>query len=200
MSRRLIALAIAAAPSLVQADDAPAKYDPDDPQQALAPSLGLATGGNTTPGGLRLQGHYLYQVTQDDWFETTGSITLGGGDPACFLDRSNRYTCDHGLLDGKGVEIVGAIRHHFTEQAKGGFSPFTRAGVGLGLARFAEDGVTGITLALHAGAGLHITVAERFAIVVQAELVLGGGVFGHDLGLEPQLGSCVLVGTEFALE
>ena len=32
-----------------------------------------------TPGGLRVAGHYLYQLPTQDWFDGTASFTFGGG-------------------------------------------------------------------------------------------------------------------------
>ncbi|MCX5745404.1 MAG: hypothetical protein NT062_23240 [Proteobacteria bacterium] len=197
--RRAVALGLVVAPALAHADGPPApRYDANDPAQLLGASLGVATGSRITPGGLRLAGHYLYQVTQDDYVEGGASFTIGSGEAACFHDRRNDFTCDHAIFDGKGVELTGAIRHYFA--ANGAFHPFTRVGLGVALVRFSDDEVTGLGVTLRGGAGILAQVTDGIGIVVQAELALGAGGFGHGLGLEPQLGSSVLAGVEFSLE
>lgn len=191
-----------AVPAIALADPEPPRptYDSSDPGQALGASVGLATGSSVTPGGLRVEGHYLYQATQDDWLEATASLTLGGGTAKCFYDRAKDYTCDHGLLDGKGAEITGAIRHDFTDRRQGAFVPFSRVGVGILLARFGDDGVTGFGVTARGGLGVRASVADHVAIVTQAEASLGWGAYGHDLGSELVFGLAVLAGAEFTLE
>jgi hypothetical protein len=71
--------------------------------------------------------------------------------------------------------------------------------VGIGLARFGDDGVTGLVIPLHAGGGLRASVSEGIAVVAQADLALGVGVFNKGLGAEPQLGLSVVAGAEFTL-
>jgi hypothetical protein len=165
--------------------------------QAIGAEIGVATGGRVTPGGLRVTGHYLYQLSDEDWFDGGASFTFGGGGAACFRDRMNAFVCDHGLTDGNGVEISATVRRFFA--AQGGFRPFARAGIGVGIVRFPDDGVTGLAIPLHLGGGVRATVADSVAIVAQAELAVGFGAFGKGLGVEPQLGVSVVAGAEFRL-
>lgn len=170
---------------------------PDLSDQAIGASVGAATGGRTTPGGLRITGHYLYQLAEQDWFDGTAAFTFGGGDAACFRDRMNEFLCDHGLADGNAVEIAANVRRFVG--GEGDFWPFLRAGVGVQLVRFGDDDVTGVALPLYFGGGLRVSVAPNIAIVAHGQLELGFGGFNHDLGLEPQLGLNVAAGAEFKL-
>ena len=72
MSRRLtIALVCAAGTAHGQpAADAPPSDEPL-PDQSIAAAIGIASGGRVTPGGLRVTGHYLYQLSSSDWFDGT---------------------------------------------------------------------------------------------------------------------------------
>ncbi len=165
--------------------------------QAIAAQLGLATGGRLTPGGLRVTGHYLYQLSGRDWFDGTASFTFGSGRAACFRDRTDQVACDHGLADGAGVEAIGAVRRMFAPQ--GAFRPYARLGVGLGLARFADDEVSGVTIAAHGGGGVRVKVAPSIAIVGEADVMLGFGSFNRGIGTEAQLGLAITAGVEFRL-
>jgi hypothetical protein len=165
--------------------------------QGIGVEAGLAAGRRVTPGGLRITGHYLYQLSSQDWFDGGASFTFGSGSAACFRDRANHYVCDHGLADGDGVEISATVRRYFAPQ--GMFRPFARAGLGVGIARFSSDDVTGLVIPLHAGGGVRAAVSHDVAIVGQAELELGFGAFNKSLGFEPQLGLAVVAGAEFRL-
>ena len=112
-------------PRLAQADDAAAvatSAPADLNDQGIGASIGIATGGRSTPGGLRVGGHYLYQLASSDWFDGTASFTFGGGDAACFRDRKNEFLCDHGLADGRAVEVAANVRRFFG--GSGDFWPF----------------------------------------------------------------------------
>jgi hypothetical protein len=175
---------------------------PDLKDQAIGASLGMVTGGRVTPGGLRIEGHYLYQLAASDWFDGTAAFTLGGGSAACFRDRANEFMCDHGLASGKGVEITAAVRHFFSGQrgvSPRKFWPFVRAGVGIAIDRFSDDDVTGVAIPLHAGAGMRTTLTRQVALIVLADLQLGIGRFNHSLGWEPQVGAVISAGVEFGL-
>lgn len=166
--------------------------------QGIAAELGLAAGGRVTPGGLRIAGHYLYQLSERDWFDGVASFTFGSGQAACFRDRQDALVCSHGLADGSGIEISLSVRRLFAPQ--GAFRPFVRAGVGVGLVRFAGDDVTGLTVPLHGGGGVRVAVAPAIAVVAEGELALGVGGFNHGLGGQPQLGLVVTAGAEFRLK
>ena len=170
---------------------------PDLADQGIGAELGVATGAHITPGGLRVSGHYLYQLSSEDWFDGTASFTFGSGTAACFRDRSDAYICDHGLADGAGVEIAATVRRFIGGQ--GQFWPFLRAGAGVAIVRFSSDGVTGLAIPFHGGAGVRVGVSPTVAITAQAELVLGFGAFSHGLGLESQVGLTIAAGAEFKL-
>jgi opacity protein-like surface antigen len=200
MSRRLvIALALVAPAARAQPApvDAPSTAD-EVGDQGIGADIGAATGGRDTPGGARVSGHYLYQLSDSDWFDGTASFTYGGGGAACFRDRMNTYVCEHGIAEGRGVEITAAVRRFFA--AQGQFRPFARAGIGVGLVHFPDDSVSGLAIPLHLGGGVRATVAESIAIVAQADLAVGFGWLDKSLGLEPQLGLSVVAGAEFRLQ
>src|SRR5689334_16702460 len=50
----------------------------DISDQNIGAELGLAAGGRVTPGGLRIAGHYLYQLNDVDWFDGSIGFTYGG--------------------------------------------------------------------------------------------------------------------------
>lgn len=204
MSRRLTLVCLLAGgfahaePSLTaEADPA----TPDDPEeigdQAISAETGIATGGRVTPGGLRVAGHYLYQLSETDWFDGTAAFTFGGGGAACFRDRMDTAMCDHGFVDGRGIEITAAVRRVFAPHS--GFRPFARVGIGLSLVQFAADDVSGIAIPLHFGGGLRARVAPSIAVVAQGDLTLGVGGFGSELGWQPQVGVAFTAGAEFRL-
>ncbi len=175
-----------------------AVLDADGPgDQGIGADVGLVIGGRSTPGGLRFAGHYLYRLSDEDWFDGTASFTFGSGSPDCFTDRRGGYVCEHGYLGGRAVEVTAAVRRMLATD--GSFRPFARVGIGIAIVRFSDDDVTGFTIPLHAGGGVRVQVIPEVAVVAQAELVLGVGAFGHSLGIEPQLGAGVLVGAEFRL-
>lgn len=176
-------------------EDAPAQDEIGD--QAIGVDVGVAGGGRVTPGGLRVAGHYLYQMSQSDWFDGTASFTYGGGDAQCFRDRMDAVQCGHGFTDGSAVEISATVRRVFAP--RGSFHPFARAGIGVALVRFSGDDLSGLAFPLHGGGGVRARVAPGIAVVAQADLQLGLGLFGRGLGAEPQLGMTVTAGAEFRL-
>lgn len=200
MSRRLTVL-LALVPGLASAQDA-VEEEADEaeaaiPDQSVGAAIGIAGGGRVTPGGLRIDGHYLYQLSAQDWFDGTASFTFGGGGAACFRDRMDAVICDHGFADGRGLEAIAAVRRYFA--AQGQFIPFARLGVGVSVVRFGDDDVTGIAIPLHLGGGVRANVSSDVAIVAHAELVAGLGRFGRGMGTEPQLGIAVTAGAELRL-
>jgi hypothetical protein len=165
--------------------------------QGISAHIGLAGGGRVTPGGLRIAGHYLYKLADSDWFDGTAAFTFGSGSAACFRDRMDQRVCSHGLADGVGVEVSASIRRLFAPQ--GAFRPYARAGLGIGLAQFSDDDVSGFTVALHGGGGVRAKVAPAIAVIAEGDLTLGFGSFGNSVGLEPQIGFAVTAGAEFRL-
>jgi hypothetical protein len=189
----LLAIVLASAPAFADVPLAP----PDMSDQAIGGGLGVALGGRVTPGGLRVDGHYLYQLSSQDWFDGTVALTFGGGSPECFFDRTDTYVCDHGLAQGDGFEVIASVRHFLG--GRDTYWPFVHGGIGLGYVRFGADDVGGLAIPLHAGGGLRVSITPDLAIVGQAELDLGIGVLGHGVGLEPQFGADLTVGVEFRL-
>jgi len=165
--------------------------------QVIGGGIGIAAGGRSTAGGLRVTGHYLYQLSQQDWFDGIASFTFGGGDAACFRDRADDVVCDHGLAAGGSIEVAAGVRRMFAPQGR--FRPFARAAIGIALVRFDSDEVTGIAFAAHAGGGLRAAVSRGVAIVALADATLGIAGFGRGLGGEPQLGLAVTAGAEVRL-
>jgi hypothetical protein len=181
------------APAVQTSSSAPA----DMSDQGLGASIGVVAGGRTTPGGLQVAGHYLYQLSDQDWFDGIAAFTFGGGDASCFRDRMNTFLCDHSLADGNELEVAATVRRFLG--GKGDFWPFLHGGVGIAVARFGDDSVTGFAVPLHAGAGLRVSVTPDVAITAHADLELGFGMFNHSLGLEPQFGATIAAGAEFKL-
>jgi hypothetical protein len=179
------------------ADDGSAAGSDDMGDQELGGQIGIALGGDVTPGGLRAAGHYVYKLTDRDWFDSIIAFTYGGGSPQCFHDRSGALVCTHGLVDGDGVELVGEVRHLFA--AQGAFRPFALAGLGLGIVHFAADSLTGVAIPVHAGGGVRYAIATGVALVAEAELVAGLGILGRGLGAEPQFGAALTAGAEVRL-
>lgn len=198
MSRRLVIPLLLAA-SVATADDAVTATvtPPDMSDQGIGAELGVAVGGRVTAGGLRLAGHYLYRLSDQDYFDGVASFTYGGGSAACFRDRMDSFLCDHGLADGGTVEVGANVRRFFG--SKNDFWPFARAGIGVAIVRFQDDSVTGFAVPLHVGGGVRVEVEDGVAIVGEGALDLGFGLFNHSLGLEPQVGLAVTAGAEFRL-
>ena len=165
--------------------------------QGIGAEIGIAAGGRVTPGGLRVSGHYLYQLSDQDWFDGTASFTFGSQSAGCYEDQMSTLVCEHGFTSGRGVEVAATVRRMFA--AKGAFRPFARAGIGVSLVRFSVDEVSGIAFPLHLGGGLRARVTEAVAIVAQGELQVGLGRFGSELGTEPQVGAAFTAGAEFRL-
>ena len=165
--------------------------------QGIGASLGIAAGGRVTPGGLRVSGHYLYQLSSQDWFDGTASFTYGSESAGCYQDQMAAMVCEHGFAKGRGVEVAATVRRMFA--AKGAFRPFARAGIGVSLVRFSGDDVSGIAFPVHLGGGIRARVAPDVAVVTQGELQVGLGRFGDELGTEPQVGVAITAGAEFRL-
>ena len=200
---RMLILASLFAASVAHADDLSVSSAADElGDQGVGAMTGVATGGRVTAGGVRIDGHYLYQLTSKDWFDGTAAFTIGSGDVACSRDRSaadpmDVMTCDHGIADGAAVELAAGVRRMFPGQ--GAFRPFVRGAIGISYTRFANDDVAGVAFPLHLGGGVRAKVSEGVALVGIAELTVGLGRFGRGLETEPQLGLAITAGAEFRL-
>jgi hypothetical protein len=210
MSRRVIALAIVLGATPASAQEPEDTYDeplPDvgeDPgdtvgDRELGVALGAAVGGgDLTPGGLRIAGNYLYQMSDLDWFEGSVAFVFGAGGAECFRDRADELVCDHASTDGVATDGVAGVRRFFAGQ--GAFRPWLRAAVGLRIVRFGDDEITGAGLYLAPSAGVRARVDDRIAIGGHATFELGGAWFSRGYGPAPQLGFGVGMSVEFALE
>lgn len=190
-SAALIAFVVALAPAAARADE------PVAASQELGAALGVEAGGRTSPGGFHLLGDYLYQLSDQDWFDSGLSITIGGGGAGCFRDRDDDFLCDEGIARGFAAEGFAGVRRFFPGQ--GVFAPYARAAIGARLVSFRGDEVTGFALPVQLGGGIRARVASGIAVTVGSELRLGIGWFDRELGTEPQVGFAVHAGVEFAL-
>lgn len=195
---RFVTILVVLWTGVVHADTAAVaeEAEPDPSDQIIGASLGVAIGGRVTPGGLRISGHYHYQLSERDWFDGRATFIFGSTTPECFRDRMDAVICDHGLADGQAAELSANIRRFFSG---GQYRPFARAGVGIAVVHFGPDGVTGVAFPLHAGVGLRVLLTADVAINAEAELEVGVGAFNRGLGAEPQIGSSVAAGAEFRL-
>lgn len=197
MPRRLIAIALAVGAAHVAHAEPPAAAPSDMSDQAIGAQLGAALGGHVTAGGARVAGHYLYQLSDRDWFDGAAVFTFGGTSAQCFHDRSNAYVCQHGITDGDAAEVDLSVRRFFP--GNGAFWPFVRAGLGAGIVEFPKDGVSGLAIPLHGGGGVRASVSSAIAIVAEAQLSAGISFFNHGVGTQPQLGFAITAGVEFGL-
>jgi hypothetical protein len=181
---------------------APPAADDDAPvapiaERELGVLVGIATGSHITPGGLRVSGRFLYQLSDTDWFDGVVAFTFGGDSAACYRDRSDRYTCAHDSLDGFGGELGGGIRRFIGGRDQ--FRPWLRLGASVRVARFGKDDVTGAAIPVTAAVGVRTRVADRVAVGGEAAIEVGPGWFGHGLGYELEAGFTVGVLTEISL-
>jgi hypothetical protein len=177
---------------------APARADePVASSQELGAALGVEAGGRTSPGGFHLLGDYLYQLSEQDWFDSGLSITIGGGAAGCFRDRDDDFLCDEGITRGFAAEGFAGVRRFFPGQ--GPFAPYARAALGARLVSFRGDDVTGFAVPVQLGGGIRARVASGIAVIAGSELRIGIAWFDRQLGTEPQIGFAVHGGVEFAL-
>lgn len=166
--------------------------------QEIGVAMGIALGGGVSPGGLALEGRYLYRLSSLDWIESSVNFSFGSGDAQCFRDRSGSFVCAHGPASGiLGQGNVG-IRRYFSGQKQ--FRPFARAGVGLGLVSLGDDDVRGLAIPLYIGAGVRAEVANRVLVVASATLRSGPSILNKDLGLQFHFTGTISAGVEFTLE
>ncbi|MCP4445941.1 MAG: hypothetical protein GY811_11435 [Myxococcales bacterium] len=208
---RLVALiaGLALVPQLAQAQDAlggavasqesivTPEPDPVDSQE-IGVLVGAAIGGGVSPGGLAVDGRYLYRMSDHDWFEVGANFVLGSGDAKCFRDRQSDLNCPHSLLDGFSAEATVGLRRYFAGQQQ--FRPYARAGLGLRLLSFSGDELRGVALPLSAGGGIRVDVANRVLVVAEANLRGGPAILGRGLGVRANLGLSIGAGVEFTLE
>jgi hypothetical protein len=170
---------------------------PEVGERELGATLGIAVGGGHTPGGLRVGGDYLYQLSDLDWFDGIVQFTFGSGGASCFRDRFDELICDHGVVDGVSTDLGAGIRRFFPGQ--GAFRPWVRPAAGIRLSRFGDDDLTGAGLFVSAAGGVRARVTDTIAVGGQAALELGGALFNRGLGPQLQLGLAVSFGVDFVL-
>jgi hypothetical protein len=193
VSRRLIVALVICAPAIARADSPL----PDVGDREISGELGIAAGARTTPGGLRVAGHFLYELSDTDWFDGVVAFTFGSGQAACFRDRADVFVCDHGQLDGFAGELGGGVRRFLS--ASQGFRPYVRIGATARVFRFDDDGVNGFAIPISVGAGVRVRVADNIAIGGQAAIEVGPGWLGHGLGAQLERGFAIGALAEIAL-
>ena len=191
----LILALVSAAPAAARGEESSLTDPPGE--QELGGSLGLEAGGRTSPGGVQLASTYLYRLSEEDWFDGGVTVTYGGGSAECFRDRDGDLLCDHGLVDGFAAEVSGGVRRFFAGQDR--FSPYARAAVGLRIATYTADDITGLAIPLTLGGGVRAVVKDGLAVVGGADLRVGPAFYEGDLGTEPHLTFAVHAGAEFRL-
>ncbi len=153
---------------------------------------------DVTPGGLRVGGLFLQRMSQRSWFDGEASFSFGANEAGC-ESQNGTFSCPHGLTDGFGMQLSLGGRYVF-DALLGGLQPYARGGVGVHLARFGADDLTGAAFPLWAGGGGRFRVADGVSLAGEALVFAGPSVFNRDLGAEPYVGMLIQVGVEFQLE
>jgi hypothetical protein len=178
-----------------------AESDPTDAlpgNQEIGARAGVALGGRTTPGGLRLSGQYAYRLAHRDWFDGSVAFTFGGGGEACFRDRQDEVLCSHGFASGFAAEVLVGVARYF--EAEESLSPFVRGGVGARLIAFPGDDLRGVAAPIWAGAGVRARVHDGVAVIGGAELRAGPAWLSRRVGLEPHASFAITAGVDFTLD
>jgi len=199
----LLVLLGVARPAWAQAEESVADDHEAEPSGdiALGARLGLQLGvGGATPGGLRVGGAYLHRLTEAWWFDGEASFSFGGGGTACELSPPPGEVpgCDHGLADGSGLQAIAGARWILPQSADG-FQPYARGGVGVGVASFGDDEVSGLAVLGQIAGGGRFHVAERISVGAEAAVFLGPAFFSDELGTVGYGGLVVQGAVEFEL-
>jgi hypothetical protein len=176
-----------------RADDPP----PHLGAQAVAADVGGATGGNFTPGGVRIRAGYLHGLFDHVWIEAGAAYTIGSLAPGCFYDRERVYRCQHAFA-GQGAELFAQIVRMFPSLEQPALTPFVFGGLGAGYARFGHDHVDGAQIPLHAGVGL-FRGRPKLGMHLTLEGEVGIGAFDHSLGAQLVYGITVALGVDVGL-
>lgn len=199
MRRILCALLLAGAAAPARADDtdttAPAR--PDEAQVALAAELGATGGGGSTPGGLRVGGHYLYRLSASDWFDGGVAFTFGLPGAACGRVPPTGMRCDHAPTDGFAGDLSLGIRRDLRGQR--GFTPFLRAAAFARVLRFASDDLTGVAGGAELSFGLRAALRDHLSLVGGAT-VAAGVAHLPDIDNAAQLSLTIAGGAEFRMK
>ena len=175
---------------------APLAHEDDSRQVALAADVGLTGGGVATPGGLRIGGHYLYRLTDRDWFDSALAFTFGGRGDACAAARPDGMTCDRRVTDGFAADLALGVRREL--EPRQGFTPYLRLGGFVRALRFTDVG--GFAIGGELGAGVRAPVHGPLAVVAGASAFLGVARLGEPVGGGRQLGLTITVGAEVGME
>ena len=122
MSRRVVLALRARGERRVTPTTAGDDGDPRRPTsaiRAIGAELGVAIGGRVTRGGLRLAGHYLYQLIGSGLVRRHRGVHVR-------RRRARRasaiawtaFLCDHGLADGGSVEVGANVRRFLRRQRR----------------------------------------------------------------------------------
>lgn len=162
----------------------------------IGATLAVVTGGDNTVGGMRVSGRFLYQLSDQDWFDGAASFTYGGDAAGCMATAAGMQ-CEHGRLSGAAVEVMAGVRRRFP--GRGQFVPHLRAATGVRLLRFGADDVAGVAIPVVAAGGVRVRVAPGVAVGAEAAFEVGGAWLSRGLGAEPQVGMVVGAQVEFRL-
>ena len=197
--RRLSALAavsiaaVTAAVGPAAADDGVVGDGLDEARQvALAADVGFSGGGVSTPGGLRVGGHYIYRLDDRDWFDSSVAFTFGGRGEACMDGAAGAMPCDRAVTDGFAADLAMGVRRELAPRR--GFTPFVRAAAFARALRFTDVG--GFAAGGELGAGVRAPVGGQLALVAGATGFLGARLTGD---ADRQLGMTVTVGAEVGM-
>jgi hypothetical protein len=198
LAAALALLLATTATARAETEPSAAAAEPIAGEQELGVRLGMTIGGRVTPGGLTIAGNYMYQLTDVDWFEGLLSFTFGGDRAVCFRDRADDLSCDHHALHGVAAEGGVAARRFLS--TRDAFAPYVRVGLGLRVARYRDDDLTGVALPVLVGGGVRARVAPTVSVIGDAAVQVGPAWLSRGLGLEPQASLSIFGGVEFRLD
>jgi len=179
-------------------DEAAAPSAADQPQVAFLAELGATGGGGATPGGLRVGGHYLYRLSQHDWFDGGVAFTFGQPRAGCGRVPPDGMRCEHGIIDGFAGDLSLGIRRDLP--GKQGFVPFVRGAVFARVLRFGSDDVTGAAAGGELGFGVRAAVRGNLSVVGGATGFAGMARLGNGIGAAGQLGLTIGAGAELRMK
>jgi hypothetical protein len=190
-------LILTAFPAMAAAEtelDTPLRTD-----QEIGARLGTQLGAfGVTPGGLRVGGVFLYRLSERTWFDAEAASSFGAGASQCSVRQGERLDCEHGLADGFGFQLGGHLRW-FLSARPSGFQPYVRGGLGVDVAHFGGDDVTGVALTGRASFGVRYPVASGVRVGGEALVSAGPGFYGNGVGIEPYAALLVQFGVEISL-
>lgn len=167
--------------------------------QEIGARLGTQLGAlGVTPGGLRVGGVFLYRMSERTWFDAEAASSFGAGASQCNVRQDRSLDCEHGLADGFGFQLGAHLRWFLTTRPSG-FQPYVRGGLGLDLAHFGGDDVTGVALTARGSFGIRHPVGSGVMVGGEALLSAGPGLYSGGVGVRPYTALLVQFGLEIAL-